>query len=656
MSLSIETMRMPVAPLGPDSVLPSIFTQMNIQTEKRLEVDEDDEIFFDVGRIENILPYQMKSLYTRRRQAEDVRTAVLENDALRAVFLPDYGGKLWSLYDKKAGRELLYVNDCLQPANLALLDAWMSGGVEWNMGLIGHSPFTCARMSMAEAPWPGGATALRFYAYERLREAVYQMDFALPENSPVLLCRMRIRNLLKSTIPMYWYSNIAVPKRPGARVIVPSSSAYFSDKNRISKCSVPIGPKGLDITYAENSPESVDYFFRLADCDRKFIAYADHSGSGMFQTSTARMKGRKLFVWGEGEGGRSWQRWLTGSAGEYVEIQAGVNRTQYECIPMPPGAAWEWMEVYGPLDMAAEDAHGDYTLAAKTAESAIQKQISGEYLEELLIKSKASAKTRGRVIMYGEDAPWAALERARREADGEEAFEKHLDFGPMGKAQEPWLSLLEGGGFPAPKPEQMGYLVSLEWEKRLKAETMENNWYAQYHLGLVCLFRGDKAGCEKHLEEALKLHDAPLAHYALGVCLYLRRDAGAIGQLRLATPELKSYLEFNREHLKILCALDAYGEALSTARALPGDMRMDGHVRYFEALALSRQGELEEAEGILMQENTYQMPGMREGPEPLSDLWFYIKEQQAIQAGRPFDKTTAKVPKALDYRMNIQAK
>lgn len=652
MRLSLETMSLPVAPLGPDSVLPSIFTQMNVQTAKRLELGEEDEIFFDLGRLENILPYQMKSLYTRSRKIQSVPTAVLENEFLRAVFLPDYGGKLWSLYDKAAGRELLYVNDCLQPCNLGLLDAWMSGGVEWNIGMIGHSPFTCAKMSMAEAPWPGGGSALRFYAYERLREAVFQMDFALPPGSPALLCRMRIKNLLGSTIPMYWYSNIAVARLPGARVIVPADSAYFSDKQRISRCGVPLGPKGLDITYAENSPESVDYFFRLADCERKFIAYADQKGRGLYQTSTARQKGRKLFVWGEGEGGRSWQKWLTENAGEYVEIQAGVNRTQYECLPMPPGAAWEWMEAYGPLNMDEKTAHGDYPSAARAAEAAIEHQVPAAHLEELLARSKPAAKTPGRLLQLGEDAPWAALEQERRKKEGQPLFEEHLDFGPMGLAQAPWLSLLEGGVFSAPPIDQIGYLVSPAWEALLREPRHQDNWYARYHLGLIALFKGDRAVCESRLGEALALQEAPLAQYALGVCLYLRRDPKAIEALRLAAEGLRGYLEFNREHMQVLCALDAHEEALATLRALPEKMRRDGHLRYWEAVALSRLGSLEAAEAILMEENTYQMPGMREGPEPLSDLWFYIKEQQAIKAGRPFDRAAAKVPKALDYRMN----
>ena len=33
-------------------------------------------------------------------------TQILENNYLKAVFIPSHGGKLWSLYDKKEKREL----------------------------------------------------------------------------------------------------------------------------------------------------------------------------------------------------------------------------------------------------------------------------------------------------------------------------------------------------------------------------------------------------------------------------------------------------------------------------------------------------------------------------------------------------------------------
>ena len=41
-------------------------------------------------------------------------------------------------------RELLFNNPIYQPANLALRNAWLAGGIEWNVGQFGHSFLTCS--------------------------------------------------------------------------------------------------------------------------------------------------------------------------------------------------------------------------------------------------------------------------------------------------------------------------------------------------------------------------------------------------------------------------------------------------------------------------------------------------------------------------------
>src|SRR5678815_5162469 len=80
----------------------------------------------DRGHEASILPYRLQDQYDRRRKPEEFETAVLENEHLKATFLLDLGGRLWSLLDKASGRELLYVNPVFQPANLAVRDAWFT--------------------------------------------------------------------------------------------------------------------------------------------------------------------------------------------------------------------------------------------------------------------------------------------------------------------------------------------------------------------------------------------------------------------------------------------------------------------------------------------------------------------------------------------------
>ena len=93
-----------------------------------------------------VLPYRTIDDYDRAgAQCVNVGTlptVVQENDGLRATFFANKGGKLASLFDKKRGVEVLFNNPVYQPANLGRLNAWTSGGVEWNWPRHGHSVFT----------------------------------------------------------------------------------------------------------------------------------------------------------------------------------------------------------------------------------------------------------------------------------------------------------------------------------------------------------------------------------------------------------------------------------------------------------------------------------------------------------------------------------
>ncbi len=316
------------------------------------KVTEDEKQYLGVGMLQTMLPYQMQDGYDRVKKPRAFRAAIVENAYLRATFLPEIGGRLWSLYDKTLKKELLYSNSVFQPANLALRNAWFSGGVEFNVGIKGHTPLTCSPLFCEIDRTPQGEV-LSLYEYERIRGVVYSVSAWLPEDSRVLYLKCRIENRTDEQKHMYWWSNIAVPETPETRILVPADESfvtYYQENHYIfDKGPVPHA-LGTDVSYPANIPFSHDFFFKIPKDRRKWIAAAQKDGTGLFQCSTDRLRGRKLFVWGQGQGGRHWGEWLSEPGQSYVEIQAGLANTQMEHIPMPSRTEWSWVEAYGALE------------------------------------------------------------------------------------------------------------------------------------------------------------------------------------------------------------------------------------------------------------------------------------------------------------------
>ena len=242
-TLRFITYEMPSASLGKLNPLPDL--KQTVDAHASIPIDEstvsrEESKYMGWGRVNGILPYLLQDGYDRKKKPRAWKAALLENDYIRAVFLPEIGGRLWSLIDKTTGRELLHANPVFQPCNLALRNAWVSGGVEWNVGIIGHTPFTVDAMFAEELALDDGTPVLRLFQYERIRRLVYRVEAMLPKDSRYLFVRVRIDNPLDEDTAVYWWSNIAVDEREDVRVLVPSDKSYrWGYGGKLSKISIP---------------------------------------------------------------------------------------------------------------------------------------------------------------------------------------------------------------------------------------------------------------------------------------------------------------------------------------------------------------------------------------------------------------------------------
>ena len=646
--LRLEKLVIPGAEIGPENPLPALAAPVDSHSELEIDpsIPEEDREYIGYGRPPSCLPYRLQDGYSRERSPRAFRTAVLENEILRATFLLELGGRLYSLRHKPSGKELIEANPVFQPANLGIRNAWFSGGVEWNIGLVGHCPFTCSPLFAARVDGPGGTPVLRLYEWERIRCVPFQMDFYLPEGSPLLFLRASIRNPNPREVPMYWWSNIGVTEAPGTRVIVPAEQSFtFGYQGSLSLAPVP-ARDGTDISYPTNSPGAADYFFRLPDGQWPWIASLGEDGQGLIQVSTDLLKGRKLFVWGMGSGSRHWQEFLSEPGRAYFEIQAGLARTQAEHLPMPAGAEWSWLEAYGMIEAEPAVVHGEsWHEAVHAVESGIEELIPrAELAEEFSRGAALTARAPAELLQRG--SGWGALEEERRRAAGEPAFSSSalpFDQATLGPEQAAWLKLLWDGQLPEGDPSlgPESYMVQPEWRECLEgsiARGGSDHWLGWLHVGIMRYHAGEKEPARQALETSLRACETPWALHCLAtVARNEERWDEAADLLEQAMEMRPDLLPLAAQCGRALIEAERPERWLEWLERLPTAVLSSGRIVALKARALLAAGQFERVEEILAEAPL--LSDLREGELSLSELWFGLHEQRLSRAeGCPVDE------------------
>jgi hypothetical protein len=105
-SLKFEKRFISSASFNGMSSLPPIAVNSELETTSdEFFLEEEDGLYLGYGRVPYSYPYRHQDMYSRELSDTEYDFAILENEHLRASFIPSLGGKLWSLYDKDAQKE-----------------------------------------------------------------------------------------------------------------------------------------------------------------------------------------------------------------------------------------------------------------------------------------------------------------------------------------------------------------------------------------------------------------------------------------------------------------------------------------------------------------------------------------------------------------------
>ncbi|WP_127588760.1 DUF5107 domain-containing protein [Paenibacillus koleovorans] len=618
---------------------------------------------------ERYLPYRMQDLYSRNRKTLRQKSIVLENDVLEAVFLPEYGGRLYSLKNKQTGLDVFYKNPVFQPANLAILNAWFSGGVEWNVGQLGHTFATSSSVYAAQLTDDEGNPFLRLYEYERCKNVFWHIDFHLPPGADMLQIYVRILNDNETSVPMYWWTNVAVRETEQARVFSSTSDVIYMDPRfgGFGAEQLPELPSvpGEDVTFPMRFPFANEYFFQTPESVAspwEAVAYED--GRMFYERSTSLLRYRKMFCWGNHAGGRRWCDFLANPGeGNYIEVQGGFAPTQLHGLDMPGRTEWDFTQLMGEASIDPELAcSSGWEEASAYVQRSVDSLLNEQEVYRIHERLQQLANREPQALLH-QGSGWGALEKLRRETLEGRSIPAGLPFGGMGQTQVDWVALLQDGSLPVREAAAVpdSWMVQDEWqellEASLKAES-NRSWNAYLHLGVMLYEKGLEEAAVSAWETSLQLEPS----------VWVYRNLAEVYKRKESFDKARSYMEqayelsgevperaIVEEYLNLLIQAKDYQQAWSVYAALPESLTNSDRIQIIVGAAALELDQDAFMQALFQKEFAV----IREGEVLIIELWYKYNAKQLARA-RNVEVTDsileeAKVqfppPKNIDFRV-----
>jgi tetratricopeptide (TPR) repeat protein len=364
------------------------------------------------------------------------------------------------------------------------------------------------------------------------------------------------------------------------------------------------------------------------------------------------LQGRKLFIWGRQQGGRHWNEWLSDGYKPYVEIQAGLLKTQLEHFVMDKQSVISWTEGYCGVRADGKKLHDpDYYGAADYLEAQFADKFA--FLEEGCFDLTSQEKP----TYYG--SGWGAVENTIRKTPISQI--NCFPDDSISNVQSDWMQLLQDGALPDHDVNEpiVSYVSGAFW-KELLLKKLRENWYDYYQMGVIycadCQF--DEA--MTYFKRSNELQENP---WSLRCMAQIQKNV--LGDSKTAADNMARAVQLKPDYRPILwdCA-DAlmadgrYSDWLAVYEGLEQQFKENGRIQFFVAVCLIKLGRLEEARALLTEDLV--VDDLKEGEYSISQLWIELYRQILCRdRGLSPEKLTDSMvlqeyplPYKLDFRMH----
>jgi hypothetical protein len=274
------------------------------------------------------------------------RMVVLENAALRLEVAPELGGRVYSLFDKRIGQEILFSNSVVKPVRILPIWAFISGGIEFNFPMA-HSPTSIAEVGCATGR-EGDYAFIRVGEREARSGMEWVAELGLAGDAPVLVQRTAMRNQTSAAHPWMMWSICAVRSTAETEFVHPPHRVLLHH-DRVVETDWPGGGLNWDRHYRQMTA----LFWKPGSAAPFGVFHHDLGFGLMHAADPAQLPGKKLWTYGHGAD-RAWGEATTEGGSSYCEIESGPLLDQSEKPLFPAGAERRYTEFWMPVHSRAE--------------------------------------------------------------------------------------------------------------------------------------------------------------------------------------------------------------------------------------------------------------------------------------------------------------
>lgn len=369
----------------------------------------------------------------------------IENEFIRALVLPEIGGRIHVLQDKTNGYEVLYNQPVIKPALVGLAGPWISGGIEFNWPQH-HRPATFLPVDFEIEEHADGSKTVWCSDHDPMCRMKGMHGICLHPGKSYLELKVRAYNRTPFVQTFLWWANVATRVHEAYQSFFPPDVYYVADHARRSMSEYPLakgfyygvnyGERGRtgvppaerpanfvpghcggktpvnyapnDLSFYANIPVPTSYMC-MGSREDFFGGYDHKAQAGIVHYANHHISpGKKQWTWGNHEFGYAWDRNLTnadtrGEFAPYIEIMAGVyTDNQPDFSFLQPGETKSWSQYWYPIQKIGPAQHA-------TLDAAISLQwTKGELMLGLAV---TATQPRTMIVITGRGKEIARFER-----------------------------------------------------------------------------------------------------------------------------------------------------------------------------------------------------------------------------------------------------